>query len=179
MLLRRLVAPLMRGRHAPEYIARGTAVGLVIAFTPTVGVQMPMVFLLWILIRYLRPSWEFSLIVGIAWTWVTNVFTMAPVYYIFLVTGRVILGRWDKLRGFEVFHEKLSASLAVDAGVVETLWTSLVNLFEQFGLPLWVGSIPWAMIAGWAGYHWSLRLVMRVRARREQRRAIRSSSGEA
>lgn len=52
ILLRRLIAPLVRGKHPPEYTARGTAVGLLIAFTPTLGVQMELVFLLWVIIRY-------------------------------------------------------------------------------------------------------------------------------
>jgi uncharacterized protein (DUF2062 family) len=175
LLLRRLVAPLLRGRHPPEYTARGTAVGLVVALTPTVGVQMPVVFLLWILARYLRPVWEFNLVVAIAWTWVTNVLTMAPVYYIFLVTGRILLGRWEKLRGFDVFQEKLSASLATDAGPVQTLWIYMANLFEQFGLPMWVGSVPWALLFGWIGYRWSLRLVIRIRTQREKRREARTN----
>ena len=176
LMLRRLVAPLMRGQHPPEYTARGTAVGLAIALTPTVGVQMPAVFLVWITVRYLRPAWDFNLVVAIAWTWLTNVFTMAPIYYVFLVTGRILLGRWDRLRGFDIFREKLSASLAVDAGPVETLWIYMVNLFEQFGLPMWVGSVPWALILGWIGYRWSLRLVTDIRIRRAQRKATRIDS---
>jgi uncharacterized protein (DUF2062 family) len=134
---------------------------------------MPAVFLFWVLTHYLRPAWEFNLVVALAWTWLTNVFTMAPVYYIFLVTGRIMLGRWDKLRGFDAFHEKLNASLAIEAGPLDTLWIYMVKLFEQFGLPMWVGSVPWALFFGWIGYRWSLRLVVRVRTRREQRRAAR------
>ncbi len=169
IMLRRFIAPLTRGRHPPEYTARGAAVGLVVAFTPTVGVQMPAVFLLWVLARYLRPAWDFNLVAAIAWTWLTNVATMAPIYYLFLVTGRLMLGRWDRLRGFEVFQDKLTASLAVDAGPLETLWIYMANLFEQFGLPMWVGSVPWALLFGWLGYRWSLRLVIRIRAHRDQR----------
>lgn len=177
ILLRRLIAPLMRGRHPPDYTARGTAVGLAIAMTPTVGVQMPAVLLIWLLVRHLRPEQEFNLVVALAWTWVTNVFTMAPFYYVFLVTGRIILGRWEKLRGFEVFREKLAASLAVDAGPLETLWVYMLNLFEQFGLPMWVGCVPWALLCSWLGYRWSLILVTRIRAGRERRRQLRNASG--
>ena len=174
LLLHRLIAPLMRSRNPPQYTARGTAIGLAIAFTPTVGVQMPIALLLWLIIRYLRPAWDFNLLVAIAWTWVTNVFTMAPIYYGFLVTGRIMLGRWDRLRGFEVFEEKLGAALAVDAGPIETVWVYMVNLFEQFGLPMWVGSLPWALFLGWLGYRWSLRLVIDIRARREKRKMARA-----
>lgn len=178
ILLRKLIAPLTRGQHPPEYTARGTAVGLAVAFTPSVGVQMPAVLLLWVLIRYLKPVWEFNLVVAIAWTWLTNLFTMAPLYYVFLVTGRSLMGRWDKLRGFDVFQEKLNDSLAVDANPLESIWVYMINLFEQFGLPMWIGSIPWALVFGWVGYRWSLRLVLRVRTHREQKRVTSINSSK-
>ena len=44
LLICKLVAPLTRGQHAPEYVARGAVVGFFIAFTPTFGVQMPAVY---------------------------------------------------------------------------------------------------------------------------------------
>lgn len=166
----------MRGQHAPEYTARGTAIGLLFAFTPTVGVQMPMVFLLWVLIRFLRPAWEFNMVVALAWTWATNVFTVAPIYYVFLVAGHFMLGRWNKLRDFDVFQQKIDASLASDAGPLQTLWIYMVSLFEQFSVPLWLGCIPWALLLAWIGYRWSLRLVINIRSRREARRTKRLGS---
>ena len=169
VLLRRLVSPLTRNREPAEYTARGAAVGLFVAFTPTVGLQMPLVSLLWLVLRYLRPAWSFNLLAGLAWTWLTNIFTLAPTYYLFLVTGRILMGQWDKLAGFEVFSTKLHASMATDAGPIETLWIYMVNLFEQFGLPMWIGSLPWALLSAWLGYRWSLRLIIKVRNRRAQR----------
>ncbi len=130
---------------------------------------MPMVLLIWVLAKYLWPARDFNLVAAIAWTWLTNVFTMAPVYYVFLITGRIMLGRWDRLSGFDVFYEKLNTGLGVDVGPLATLWVYMEKLFEQFGLPMWIGSIPWALLFGWLGYRWSLRLVIKVRARREAR----------
>lgn len=82
------------------------------------------------------------------------------------------MGRWDRLAGFEVFRAKLHANLAMDAGPVESLWIYMVTLFEQFGLPMWIGSIPWALLSAWLGYHWSLRLITKVRNRRAQRNTM-------
>ncbi|MDS4071718.1 MAG: DUF2062 domain-containing protein, partial [Defluviicoccus sp.] len=88
----RLIVPLKRSRHSPEFTARGTAIGLFWAFTPLVGIQMHLVFLTWLCMRPTR--WRFNLLVGVAWTWVTNVLTMWPCYYVFYVTGRLMLGDW-------------------------------------------------------------------------------------
>lgn len=147
-----------------------------VAFTPTVGIQMPAVFLLWLLARYLRPAWNFNLVAAIAWTWVTNVFTMAPIYYIFLTTGRILLGRWEKLQGFDLFQDRLANSLTVDASPLDMLWLYTVNLFEQFGLPMFVGSLPWSALAAWLGYRWSYRLVIHIWIRRARRREKHSRS---
>ena len=94
-ILRRIIAPMVANRNLPGHSARGSAFGLFISFTPTVGIQMPLVFILWVLTRWFKKEWDFSLPIAIAWTWVSNVATMVPLYYLFLVTGRIMLGRWD------------------------------------------------------------------------------------
>src|SRR5690349_9637219 len=47
----RLLVPLMRSPHPPEYTAWGTAVGLAWAFTPTPGIQMLLVLATWMVGR--------------------------------------------------------------------------------------------------------------------------------
>ncbi|MDH3703197.1 MAG: DUF2062 domain-containing protein [Alphaproteobacteria bacterium] len=165
----RLIVPILRGKHSPEYTARGVFVGLFAAMTPTVGVQMPIVFTIWIVTRTLRPSWDFNVIVGMAWTWVTNIFTLAPIYYVFLVTGRIMLGHWDSLGGYDDFARMLAELLRTDVGWLETMWIYVVGIFEVWGVPMFLGSIPWALLCGWLGYRWSLRLILRFRARRAAR----------
>jgi len=167
----RLVIPLLRSRHMPEHTARGVSVGLLVAFTPTIGIQMPMVFVIWLAVRKLYRQWDFNLLVALAWTWVSNIFTLPFIYYTFLVTGRVMLGRWDRIRDFGHFEDKLRASLDVQLNWAETLWIHMLNLFEKFGLPMFVGSVPWALLCAWIGYRWSLRLLTRIRLRRMRRLA--------
>ena len=41
----RLIVPLKRSRHAPEHLARGSLIGLIWAFTPSIGVRMSLVVL--------------------------------------------------------------------------------------------------------------------------------------
>jgi uncharacterized protein (DUF2062 family) len=169
-LLRKLLAPISRSTFEPEHTARGTAIGLAFAFTPTIGIQMPLVLFTWMLFKKLRPTWEFNLLVALAWTWVTNIFTLGPIYYLFLVTGRIVLGRWDRLASFNTFQEKLSTSLNADIGIFDTLWVYIVNMFNQFGLPLFIGSLPWAILFSWLGYRWSLSFITYIKIKRELRR---------
>ena len=83
----KLVIPLKRSVHAPEHIARGVAVGLAWALTPTVGIQMAFCFVTLVIARRIF-KWEFHLLVSLAWTWFTNVITLLPSYYLFFLTGQ-------------------------------------------------------------------------------------------
>lgn len=178
----RLVIPLKRGQMPPEYIARGVAVGLAVAFTPTVGVQLIAVLALWGLSRYMAPRFHFHVVAAFAWVWVTNIFTIGPIYYAFLFTGQAMLGRFDELGtvGLDAFSSRLTELVSADAGFLESLWEGTYALFDIWGLPLFVGSIPWAIGTAWLGYFWSIRFVTKFREGRQKRldaRAKRRSSG--
>ncbi|MBT5109752.1 MAG: DUF2062 domain-containing protein [Rhodospirillaceae bacterium] len=173
MVVYRLLAPILRSKHPPEYTARGVLFGLLAALTPTVGVQMLIVLGMWALVRAFRPAWDFNLIVGCAWTWVTNIITVPPVYFLFLITGRVMMGQWDDIGGYGEFSGQLSGMLSSQLDFFESLWLYTVELFRVWGLPMFVGSIPWAIIGSWAGYRWSLGLMRRFGDRRRNRAARR------
>ena len=96
----RLIVPMMRSHHTPEFSARAALVGLGWAFTPSVGFQMPVVLGTWLIARRVF-KWDFSLLQSLAWTWTTNAFTALPCYYIFFLTGQVMLGRWSDLSGYD------------------------------------------------------------------------------
>jgi uncharacterized protein len=173
MILYRLVVPILRSKNPPEYTARGVLFGLLAALTPTVGVQMIIVLGMWGLVRAFRPAWDFNVIVGMAWTWVTNIFTVPPIYFLFLVTGRLMLGQWDDIGGYDEFSSQLSNMLTSQMDFFESLWVYTVELFRIWGLPMFLGSIPWSIIGSWAGYRWSLNLLQRFSDRRRNRASAR------
>jgi len=165
----RLIVPIIRSKHGPEYSARGVLVGMLVAMTPTVGVQMPIVAFLWLLMRIIRPSWDFSLIIAMAWTWVTNVVTAPPLYYLFVVTGRIMLGQWESLTGFDEFMQRFHVLMEVEAGPLKQFWVYVIAVFQIWGVPMFIGSIPWAIITAWPAYRWSYRIAVRRRMRRLRR----------
>jgi uncharacterized protein (DUF2062 family) len=165
----RLVIPILRAKHPPEYTARGVLVGLLIAMTPTVGVQMVIVFAIWLMIRAVFPTLSFNLVIGMAWTWITNVVTAPPLYYVFLVTGRVMLGQWEPVTGYQAFRSRIVALMTIDANWFEAFWRFLVGIFSEWGVPMFLGSVPWALLTAWLGYRWSVRLIRRFRLRRMRR----------
>lgn len=164
----RLIVPMMRSQHSPEHTARGVMVGLVCACIPSPVGQMGLAFAAWILARRLF-AWDFSLIQGLAWTWATNVFTAAPCYYLFFLTGQILLGRWDDLSGYESFVGAFSGLLSGDAGFLDSLYNLAKMVVLDWGLAMYVGAVPWAALLGWLGYRLGLRFVIAYRAARARR----------
>lgn len=173
LLRLRLVVPLKRGHHhPPEHTARGVLVGLAWALTPTIGIQMGLCLVTWLVARRFF-KWDFSLLVSCAWTWATNVVTMLPCYYVFYVTGQLILGRFGDLSGYHDFLALWQSNVGDDE-FVDFDWLQYVEqLLVGWGLPLLVGSIPWAVLGSWAGYVWSLRFIRGHREARQRRRLAR------
>jgi len=162
----RLVIPVLRSTEAADYTARGVFVGILVALTPTVGLQMVIVAGIWALVRFLHPSWDFNVVVGMIWTWLTNVFTAPPIYYAFLVTGQIMLGRWGETSGYALFQDRLVKLMQTDATFMESLLIYVVGIFDAWGMPMMIGCIPWAIVGAFLGYWWSLRLIRRFQSHR-------------
>ena len=175
----RLLVPLKRSVHSPEHVARGVSGGVAWALTPTVGIQMGFCFLTWVITRRLF-NWDFHLIISMAWTWLTNVVTLVPSYYLFFITGQLMLGRYDDLSGYNEFASSWSKS-TVDAdsmGYWEGLWAYAVIIFKGWGLPMVIGCLPWSALGAWGSYYWSLRFIQQYRSAKLRRAARREEQAE-
>jgi uncharacterized protein (DUF2062 family) len=174
----RLIIPIMRSRHSPEHTARGVMVGLICACLPSPVGQMGIALAVWVVARRLF-KWDFSLIQGLAWTWTTNVFTALPCYYGFFLTGQILLGRWDDLTGYESFIAVFAAAISGEAGLVDSIKAIGKVLVLDWGLAMWVGSLPWAALFGWLGYRLALRFVFAYRLARAKRLEKRLAGRQA
>lgn len=161
----RLVVPIKRSPHPPEHTARAVMFGVFWALTPLVGVQMYLVFFTWLACRR-SERLNFSLIIALAWTWISNVFTMWPLYYVFYVTGKLLLGRLETASGYQGFVEKWEAVLANAGGVIDSVLVSAKMIAQDQGIPLMVGCLPYAFGGAWVSYQWSLKYVRRRRLAR-------------
>jgi len=174
----RLHIPMLRSTHPPEHTARGVMMGLIWAFVPLFGIQMGGVLVTW-MIASRFVGWQFALIPAIAFTWVTNILTIVPVYYVYYITGQVMLGHWSDFAGYEAFAALFANSAPAGAGFFEAIWAWIETLLTYWGLPIVLGSIPWTIAIAAAGYKSSLNLVRAYRRRRAERMARRArESGE-
>ncbi len=173
----KLVVPMKRSPHSPEYTARGVAMGVFWGLTPLMGVQMPVVTVCW-LVAKLHPKLDFHLIMGLIWVWTSNVFTIIPMYYSFYVTGQVMLGRIDNLSGYDSFAEAFNLERWTGGNFWEVIGAYLAYAWDTFGLPLAIGWTPYALAFTVISYHVSVRVLHKRRAKMAARRAAKARLAE-
>lgn len=164
----RLVVPLKRSKHPPEYTARGVAIGTFWATLPLVGIQMMLVAVTWTVVSKIF-RWDFSLIAGLAWTWTSNIFTMIPLYYLFYVSGQIMLGNFHDISGFDQFAQLVNNINDLDISLWEKVKIWAAALVKDWGLPLFLGSLPWTALATWAAYVLSYKFMVKHQAARAER----------
>ena len=100
---------------------------------------------------------------GLAWTWLSNIFTLPPLYYLFIITGQFMLGRFDDLAGYEAFLKLIDGWQNVSLSDWEATSGWFSTILKGPGAAMIVGCIPWAILSGWVSYIWSLAFVRRYR----------------
>jgi hypothetical protein len=169
---RRWFIRLLHLDESAHRIALGAALGMFIALTPTVGVQMLLVFLVTAVIPANRAA-------GLPMVWVTNPATMVPVYSFNLWVGAKVVGTSETVQA--KFAQALASLTSRDLppwALVKEWWDVAVSV----AVPLWVGSILVGLAAGLATYGVMYGLVTafrRAHARRLEARACARAAGAA
>ncbi len=146
--------------------------------TPLVGIQMWLVFMTWVVAKKVF-KWSFSMPLALAWTWVTNVFTMVPVYYVFYVTGQILQGNLDSIGGYDNLKEIISKAFMADYTFVEQ-WTFFFKMLVQdWGVAMAIGCLPWAVAAYISGYYFTMKYELARQRRREAKLKQRGIINEA
>ncbi len=161
-----VIRPLVISVSPVEEVALGVAVGVFVGMTPTVGIQMWLVFIIWLIAKYLFQI-RFDLIVGTAIVWLSNPFTMFFLYYTFLATGLVIysiLGIKGIELSFDVFYTQFDAIVNnPDLGFFGVVWESTQFLIIDLGLPMMIGSVCYAVPFSILSYFLTRKLLLRYR----------------
>ena len=167
IIFRKLIFPLLNSKKSAMYKARGVAVGLGWAMTPLVGIQMALVLLTWKIAKYFK--WNFSLTLALAWTWVTNVVTLPPVYYVFYVTGQIMRGNFNNISGYSSLKELISKVFLSDTSFVEQMEAFLKLLFIDWGISMFLGCVPWIILSVVVGYKLTFKYILRKEKKRQDR----------
>ena len=155
----RLFIPVFRSTHPPEHTARGVANGVFWGMTPFMGFQTMAILSTWqILARVFHK--ESSVLQAMIWAWVNNPVTMIPMYYVFYVTGLWFTGAGSSAVGYHAFVALWDATQREPSFIARVFRVAV-----EIGLPLSLGSLPWAAAGAALAYWWAL-TVSRARRRR-------------
>lgn len=143
----------------PHRIALGSGIGLFFAAQPFVGSQM----LASVLVCKIGRA---SVLASLPWTWLTNPFTVAPIYYLCYRVGALFLPS-GQLVTYERVREL--GELAEGQSWIDNLkkgWTVLVDI----AIPLQIGAGLIGLTAGITGFFLIRKAVNALQARRLSRR---------
>jgi len=121
----------------PESIAMGTAVGMFVAWTPTVGIQIVMVLILALAIPMNR-------IAALIMIYISNPLTMVPMYYLEYVVGLTLLGR-DGM-SYDEFLEL--CNVTIELARQESYWSATLTFFRELGYPILTALIVGGTVIG-------------------------------
>ena len=129
----------------PHSIALGTAIGLFVAWTPTVGIHMILVIALAVLFRASKAA-------GLIAVYISNPLTIVPMYWVEYKLGAIVMDQ-------QLSYEELKR-------IVHSHWTeALWKLCVELALPMWLGGSVLALAFAVPGYYLTRWMVVRFRGR--------------
>lgn len=152
----KFINPVLHSTAPVPEVSLGVAVGVSLGLTPTVGVQMYLVAMVWTIYRYIFKK-RFNLPVGMAMVWISNPLTMVPLYYLFLLTGYWLMETKNVL-SYKLFTEKLT-NISEAEGTIEMIIKGTEFLILDLGWPMIVGSIVFAVPGFIISYYLSFHIV--------------------
>jgi len=144
----------------PHRIAWGMFLGTVIAWTPTIGLQIALYVAFATLLRANKVS-------GIPILFISNPFTAVPLYYFAWWVGNAVMHRGRLAEGAppkDVAH--FDAETYGDL-LSEEFWSELGRALLAMGAELWVGSLIVGVLMGVPGYaltFWAVKAYRRSRS---------------
>ncbi len=136
------IAPLASSRNPPWYDARAVSIGLIVGFGIPVGAQF-------IALGLLRSLFRFNLITALAFSFVSNPFTMIPVYYGYYRFGAFVLGR-NVTMDFSVFQQLLHP-ISNSAYFWDAV-AAFANLGKEFLMSWGTAALILSVVFGIIGY---------------------------
>jgi len=170
---------ILHADDSPRNIAMGVAVGLFVAFTPTMGAQMAIAIALAAIMRGNKA-------VALPVVWVTNPVTFVPLYGFCWWIGSLITGGSSTSRATVMARLREGSEGFFGNMLSLDFWAKLMRLMAELGVELWIGCLVAGIAAAIAGFfltRWGVasyrvrrhERLSRGRQRREERRQARAA----
>ncbi|MEM7167044.1 MAG: DUF2062 domain-containing protein [Planctomycetota bacterium] len=161
-IYRQFIQRVAQINDTPESIALGATLGMFIAMTPTVGIQMILIVILNTIVRANRLA-------GVVMVYVSNPITMIPIYWVDYIVGVKLVGQGEALdrEHFTAVFEEF----ADHAGKWDWL-AALSSLNTAVIVPTCVGGVFLGILCAIPVYPFTLRLVRGHQRRKAHRQAL-------
>ncbi|MCE5278024.1 MAG: DUF2062 domain-containing protein [Planctomycetaceae bacterium] len=139
-----VVHKILRLDDTPHRIALGVAIGIFVTWTPTIGAQMVLVVALCTLFRANK-------VVGVPLVWLSNPFTLVPVYGPNYWAGVQVMKLFGREYTWQAFWNAFKTALQSTPTWYEKVqhwWGAL----DPILVPLWVGSVLVGAVLGIIAY---------------------------
>lgn len=147
-----ILVNLLHANDPPHRLALGCAIGMFVAFTPTIGLQMVItIFLAWLL--------RANKVVGVPIVWISNPATFMPMYYWCYLFGCWIL-HWDAIN--RAWWHALTHPPPGWLASMAFYWSRL----GQVAIPLWLGCVVIGLLLAYPTYYIVYNVVRTYRLRR-------------
>ena len=172
-----LIKPLRESVSPIHETALGSAIGIFVGLTPTVGLQMWIVLMVWLGVKFFLKL-RFDLIVGTAIVWISNPFTMFFLYYGFLETGYSFIsmsgiGSKPLELNYTTFYNQLSFILDTHQhSGLDIIFNGSRFLLVDLGYPMLIGSMFYAGPCSILSYILIKRYLTGYRKRRAEKMGI-------
>lgn len=163
--LRPVLRWVIKLRSTPRAIAGGLALGTFIAFTPTVGVQLILAFVVATLFNMNRPA-------AMIPVWITNPVTVAPIYTFNYWLGATVWGGPPLSQVSRLFVDIGNTLTHLEFWNIKDQFYAMLQMGKEILIPLILGSIVVGAVSGLLVYVLSLKLLSLFFSRRSQKRLL-------
>jgi len=136
-----IIHRILTADSSPHRAALGVAIGLFIAMTPTLGMQMILAGGLAVVLRANKA-------LSLTFVWITNALTSIPIFLFNYTVGCWLLRRESRSG---VFYQFIGNMLNLKDGGMEKAHAAK-SLAEGLFFPLWVGSLTVAVVVASLSY---------------------------
>ena len=152
----------------PQRIARGVAVGVWIAFTPFLGLHMILALALAVLFRANK-------VLAVLGVWISNPFTLLPIYGSAYLMGRFLVGRFHPSQAQpgqvgDLLGRVFSLGNMVPRLHTAAFWEEVAKVFGKIGIEVTLGGFVLGTLFALVGYFATYWLVSTHRAKSGRRR---------
>jgi len=170
--LRPVLKWIFKLRGSPKAIAGGLSLGMFIAFTPTIGLQVILAALFATIFNLNRAS-------AIIAVWITNPVTIPIIFTFNYWVGKMIISGPPVSDVAKSLLDFVKLMASFDIWQVMDQFIAFMQLGKEVLIPLAIGSVLVGSCIAAVTYLTSIRMLEAYFARRERKRKLRQASKEA